>query len=100
MGRHRFCRLGRRSSPPRTGDATGFTSPGQQSPLAIPVILGTIALSGRKHFDRSRRIDVADIPVGLDSRQLFWIDDQLAEAASVEIPRSTAELAAEMGHRR
>src|SRR3954467_3918109 len=50
-------------------------------PGASPVISGAIAVSGWKLFDRSRHIYVADVPVGLDSRQL-WVDDQLAKRAA------------------
>jgi hypothetical protein len=62
-------------------------------PGAVPVISGAIAVSGWKVFDPARHIYVADVPVGLDSRQL-WMDDQLAKRASVEIPRSAVRFAA------
>jgi hypothetical protein len=51
---------------------------------AVPVISGAIAVSGWKVSDRAHPIYVADVPVGLDSRQL-WIDDQLAKRARVEV---------------
>ncbi|HWM67613.1 MAG TPA: hypothetical protein VNO35_13590 [Steroidobacteraceae bacterium] len=63
-------------------------------PGAVPVISGAIAVSGWKVFDRGRHIYVADVPVGLDSRQL-WIDDQLAKRAAIEIPRSAVQFSAE-----
>ncbi len=63
-------------------------------PGAVPVISGAIAVSGWKLFDRVRHIYVADVPVGLDSRQL-WIDDQLAKRAAIEIPRAAVEFRAE-----
>jgi len=63
-------------------------------PGASPVISGAIAVSGWKLFDRGRHIYVADVPVGLDSRQL-WVDDQLARRAAIEIPRSAVEFSAE-----
>jgi hypothetical protein len=63
-------------------------------PGAAPVISGAIAVGGWKLFDPRRHIYVADVPVGLDSRQL-WVNDQLAPRAAVEIPRSAAEFSAE-----
>lgn len=61
---------------------------------AVPVISGAIAVGGWKVSDRAHHIYVADVPVGLDSRQL-WIDDQLAKRARVEVPRSAVEFSAE-----
>jgi len=63
-------------------------------PGAVPIVSGAIAVSGWKVSDRTRHIYVADVPVGLDSRQL-WINDQLAKRASIEIPRSAVEFSAE-----
>jgi hypothetical protein len=63
-------------------------------PGAVPVISGALAVSKWKSFDRARRIYVADVPAGLDSRQL-WINDQLANRARIEIPRSAVEFTAE-----
>jgi hypothetical protein len=63
-------------------------------PGAAPVVSGAIAVGRWRLFDRRRHIYVADVPVGLDSRQL-WVDDQLAPRAAIEIPRSSAEFSAE-----
>jgi len=63
-------------------------------PGAAPVISGAIAVSKWKISDRTRGIYVADVPIGLDSRQL-WIDDQLARRATIEIPRSAVEFTAD-----
>jgi hypothetical protein len=61
---------------------------------AVPVISGAIAVSQWTVFDRARQIYVANVPAGLDSRQL-WIEDQLAQRAAIEIPRSAVEFTAE-----
>src|SRR5579884_4459468 len=53
---------------------------------AHPVISGAIRVTGWKLFDKARQIYVANIPVGLDSRQL-WVNDHLAQMATIEIPR-------------
>ncbi len=57
---------------------------------ASPVISGAIPVTGWTLFDKERQIYVADIPQGVDSRQL-WVNDKLASRASVEIPRSAVE---------
>jgi hypothetical protein len=57
---------------------------------ASPVISGATAVTGWTLFDKERQIYVADVPQGVDSRQL-WVDDKLASRASIEIPRSTVE---------
>jgi len=64
-------------------------------PGAVPIVSGAIAVSGWKVSDRTRHIYVADVPVGLDSRQL-WIDDQLAKRARVEVPRSAVEFSSHL----
>ena len=50
-------------------------------PGAAPVISGAIAVSHWRLFDRRRHIYVAEVPAGLDSRQL-WVNDQLAQRAA------------------
>lgn len=57
---------------------------------AKPVISGAIPVTGWKLFDKAREIYVADVPAGLDSRQL-WINNKLAHRPSIEIPRSDVE---------
>jgi hypothetical protein len=61
---------------------------------AHPVISGGIQITGWKLFDRERGIYVAATPPGLDSRQL-WINDELAERAGIEIPRSAVSFTAQ-----
>ena len=61
---------------------------------AKPVISGALPVTGWKLFDKQRQIYVADVPPGLDSRQL-WIDDRLASRAFIEIAHSDAEFTPE-----
>ena len=51
---------------------------------ARPTITSGFNVTGFQVFDEARRIYVADIPVGLDTRQV-WVDDTLAERPWVEI---------------
>jgi hypothetical protein len=60
---------------------------------AYPVVSGAIPVTGWKLYDKQREIYVADTPVGLDSRQL-WVNDKLAERASIEIKRSDVSFTA------
>lgn len=52
-----------------------------------PVISGAIPVTGFKLYDTKRNVYVADIPKGLDARQL-WVNDKLVQRGSVEIPRA------------
>ena len=61
---------------------------------AHPVISGAIAVTGWKLYDAQRGIYEADTPAGLDARQL-WINDKLAERASVEIKRTEVSFTAQ-----
>lgn len=54
---------------------------------AKPLLSGGQVVSGFKPFDEERRIYVADVPKGLDARQL-WVDDTLAERPWIEIRAS------------
>jgi len=54
---------------------------------ARPLISGGFDVTGFKPFDEKRRLYVADIPKGLDTRQV-WVDDTLAERAWLEIRSS------------
>ncbi|MFD2137341.1 hypothetical protein ACFSLT_23160 [Novosphingobium resinovorum] len=51
---------------------------------AHPVISGGMTVTGFKPYDAERRVFVADVPKGLDSRQL-WIDGTLGERPWVEL---------------
>jgi len=55
---------------------------------AAPVIAGSIRVTAWKLFDPERHIYVADIPRGLDSRQI-WSRDRLARLASIELSRAS-----------
>lgn len=72
------------------GGQNGHRVTWQAAEHAQPVISGAMKVSGWKIFDRAKNIYVADVPAGMDSRQL-WIDDALAKRGSVEIPRSKVE---------
>jgi hypothetical protein len=50
-----------------------------------PMISGGMAVTGFEPYDEERRIWVADVPKGLDTRQV-WVDGTLAERPWVEIP--------------
>src|SRR4051812_1590769 len=55
---------------------------------AWPVIAGCVRVSAWKLFDAERQIYVADIPRGVDSRQI-WVGDRLAKLASIELARAS-----------
>jgi hypothetical protein len=57
---------------------------------ARPVISGAVPVTGWKLFDKERQIYVANVPEGIDSRQL-WVNDALAIRSFIEIPRSDVE---------
>jgi hypothetical protein len=57
---------------------------------ARPVISGGLKVTGWKLHDRARDIWVADVPKGLESRDLF-VDGRLAERARIEIQRSSVK---------
>lgn len=52
------------------------------------VIAGSIAVTGWKIFDAAKNIYVADIPRGIDARQI-WANGQLSIPGSVELDRSS-----------
>lgn len=56
------------------------------APGANPVISGGIPVSGWRLWDRDRHIYVADVPRGIDARQV-WCADQMLPMASVELSR-------------
>ena len=62
----------------------------QAAEKAQPVISGAIKVAGWKVFDKAKNIYVANVPAGMDTRQL-WIDDALAKRGSMEIPRAKIE---------
>jgi len=57
---------------------------------AKPELSGAMRLSGWKVFDAAKGIYIADVPVGVDTRQL-WIDGKLARMGRVEVPRKAVE---------
>lgn len=57
------------------------------APGAKPVISGGMRVTGWTLHDRAQSIYVADVPKGLESRDLF-VNGRLAERAAIEIDRS------------
>ncbi|MFD1786306.1 right-handed parallel beta-helix repeat-containing protein [Sphingomonas floccifaciens] len=51
---------------------------------ASPTLSGGMTVTGFRPFDAERRIWVADVPKGIDARQL-WVNDQLAETPWIEV---------------
>lgn len=68
------------------GGQKGFTVTWQAAPQARPVLSGGMAVTGWTVYDAAKHLYVADIPKGMDSRQL-WVNDALAERAQMEISR-------------
>ena len=66
----------------------------QAAAHAAPVIAGSVRVTAWKLFDAEHDIYVADIPKGMDSRQI-WIRDRLATLASIELPRGSVAFDAE-----
>lgn len=62
------------------------------TPGAQPVISGGLAVSGWRLWNAERKIYVADVPRGLDSRQL-WVSDRLMSRASIELNRKDWDFA-------
>lgn len=54
---------------------------------AHPVISGGVPVHGWHLWNSERKIYVADVPRGIEARQL-WVDDRLAPMASVELSRT------------
>lgn len=54
---------------------------------AHPVISGATRVSGWRLWNAARKIYVADVPLGTDTRQL-WVNDQMEPMPSVELRRS------------
>nr|WP_314466815.1 right-handed parallel beta-helix repeat-containing protein [uncultured Novosphingobium sp.] len=66
------------------GGLGGHAVTWKAAPGAHPTISGGMAVTGFKPYDAERRIWVADVPKGLDTRQV-WVDGTLAERPWVEI---------------
>ena len=60
---------------------------------AHPLISGGIEVTGWTLFDKEKHIYVAQVPRGLDARQV-WVNDVLADRAAIEIAPSDIELTA------
>jgi len=66
------------------GGRNGHTVTWKAAQDAHPMLSGGMAVTGFKPFDVERRIWVADVPKGADTRQI-WVDGTLAERPWVEI---------------
>ena len=69
------------------GGQNGFSVRWEAAEGAHPVISGGIPVTGWRRADVTRNIWVADLPNGLNPRQI-WVNGQLARRASVEAPRN------------
>ncbi|HEU4960626.1 MAG TPA: right-handed parallel beta-helix repeat-containing protein [Sphingomonas sp.] len=70
------------------GGRNGHTVTWTAEPGTRPVLSGGIPVTGWRMYDAKRHIYVADVPKGIEARQL-WVDDQLAPRAGIEIPRAS-----------
>lgn len=75
------------------GGQNGFSVEWRAAEGARPLISGGTSISGFRQFDADRRIWVADVPKGLDSRQL-WVNDTLGERPWIEIKASDVKFTA------
>lgn len=72
------------------GGQNGYTVRWRASAGAHPVLSGGIAVSGWRLADARRGVWSADIPQGIDPRQI-WVGGRIATRASVRAPRSSFE---------
>jgi hypothetical protein len=71
-----------------------FTVTWRAAAGAHPILSGGMTVSGWKIYDQAKNIYVADVPKGLDSRQLY-VDGVLADRASMEIPTGDVKFTAD-----
>ncbi len=71
----------------RDSGASGRTVTWEAAPGADPVISGGTTVSGWQMHDASQNIYVANVPTGVDSRQLY-INGQEAPIAQMSVPHS------------
>lgn len=67
------------------GGQAGHLVTWRAAPGASPLISGGTPVTGWRIDDRAAGVWVADVPKGVDSRQL-WAGDRLAERARIEVP--------------
>ena len=72
------------------GGQNGWTVSWVAAPGAKPVLSGGIPVRGWTLHDAARRIYVADVPRGVDSRH-FFVDGRMAEVAAIEVDRKLVE---------
>ncbi|MDQ0839916.1 right-handed parallel beta-helix repeat-containing protein [Sphingomonas faeni] len=66
------------------GGRNGYNVEWRAADGAHPLVSGGIPVTGFRLHDEARRIWVADVPKGIDARQL-WVNDALAERPWIEI---------------
>ena len=76
------------------GGQSGATVTWRATDGAAPVIAGSFAVTGWTLHDAQRQIYVADVPVGIDTRQL-WVNERLATPGVVELDRARVSFDAE-----
>jgi len=69
------------------GGQNGFSVKYEAAPGTHPILSGALAVNGWTLADPGRNIWVAEIPKGLDPRQI-WVNARLSRRASVIAPRS------------
>ncbi len=74
------------------GGQAGHRVSWQALPGALPVLSGGVRVRGWHLYDPARKIYAADVPAGLDSRQL-WVNDRLAPMARIELNRKDVTVA-------
>ncbi|MDV6331001.1 right-handed parallel beta-helix repeat-containing protein [Asticcacaulis sp. 201] len=72
------------------GGQNGFTVRYKAAPGAHPVISGAVRIEGWTLADGRRNIWVADMPRGMDPRQI-WVNEKLSRRAAVVAPRQAFE---------
>jgi hypothetical protein len=78
----------------RDGGQNGHSVTWCAEPGAMPLISGGFEVKGFSLVDEERRIYAADIPRGLDSRQV-WVNGTRAERPWIEVRREDVELGAD-----
>jgi hypothetical protein len=76
------------------GGQEGTSVTWQAAEGAHPVFAGSLPVTGWKVHDAQRHVYVAEIPIGVDARQI-WVNDRLAQPAAIELSRKSVSFSAE-----